>query len=226
MNKVSNGSIARVVRTISYVLVLLSSFTLGVKTIVLIDWNFINTIFDPINSFISSDLSFLNNYLLLLLLIGFLGLVWTQSKNLIMQIITTVLLISVSLIYDNVNMSGNYYLLGKVIDFLPNIGFINDLLATHFASFNWLGLVVLILPLLFVYIIVNSRRPKRMGLSIIVSGLGFLMLALGLVELPSIIGVDWLTKSGYKLVINIDLVVSYTFLAVGSTLGIIGFFRK
>lgn|SRR5690625_599483 len=217
--KVINGRYERLIRTISFALILLTSFIMGIKAIVNIDWAFVQNIFDPINSFLNNEIGFINDYLLLMLLVGFLGLIWTQSRNLFARIITTILLVVVAIINDNVTQI-------KVFGFIPKLSFINDLLDNLLANNNWLLLVIQIIPLLFVYFILNARKPKRMSLNVLLSGIGFLMLRLVLNELPVIIGNDWLTRNGYILMLNINLVVSYGFLAVGSTLGIIGFFRK
>lgn len=217
--RVINNRYERAVRTLSYALLLISSFIIGVNTIVNINWQFIQTIFNPINNFLTNELDFMSNYLLFTFFLGIVGLVWTQSRNYFLRIFTTILLVVVSLINDNVTAT-------KVFDFIPRMSFINDWLDQLLMSNNWLLLVIQITPLLFVYILFNARKPKRLGLSVLLSGVGFLMLKLVLNELPTIINNDWLLRDGYRLLLNINLVTSLSFIAVGSALGIVGFFRK
>lgn len=218
--KVVNGSTARIFRNISFILLLLASFILGVKSLVSIDWNLLNNIFNPINNFINNELNFINDYLYLILFLGLLGLLWTQTNNLFTKIFVTVVSLIVILINDN--MPGGI----TVIDFLPNLNFINKLLDDLVMKHNWVLLVIRFLPLLFIYLTLNRRIPQRLSLSSISSGLGFLLLTLVFINLPTLIENDWHTKTWFITTNNVLTSASFVFIAVGSVLGLIGFFRR
>src|SRR5690625_6953443 len=102
-----------------------------------------------------------------MLLVGFLGLIWTQSRNLFARIITTILLVVVAIINDNVTQL-------KVFGFIPKLSFINDLLDILLSNNNLLLLVIQIIHLLFVYFILNDIKPNRMTSNFFLSGIGFL----------------------------------------------------
>ena len=212
-NKVQNGPIARIIRTIGYILVLLSSVFLTVEFIGGFNWQF----FKPVVDFVHNELASLEKYHLFGLSIGLLLLVWTQSKSYFLRILTTIVylfgILGIQTLYPNLN----------VLPFNLNIEFYQTLLNNT----EWIRLIIFVAPLLFVHLVLAYKKPSRISSSTVGSALLLLIfIAVGFI-IPIILpDQTWLTTDLARNILYGLAGFSTALMASGSAFGVLGMFRK
>ena len=217
MNKVSNGPLGKLLRTIGFILVLVASVVLATVNVRVLDIGFINNQLGFVYDFINDHLSFLFDYSYLILTGGIFLLVWTVSRNLFLQIVSSVLAVLVIIAHDQSAAA-------KVIPFLtlPNISFLEELLQTH----HWLGLALNLLSVFFLYLIFGYRKPRRLSVSFMNSAMLILLIALLVGGLPELLNNDWNTKTVFIKIYSGIFGLSFVISGLSSIFGIIGFARS
>lgn len=218
LKKVNNGPIGKLFRTIGYMLIFIASGYFMLKNLSILNIGFINSVIDPINGFMNNDLKVFIDYWQLILVSGVLILIWPLSKKKVFPTITTILLVLVIFI-DN-----QLYTINSIAPFLivPEIKFITDL----FVKYNWLELVTYLIPLLFVYILIGSKIPKRIATGLLSGGLLVLMFTLVGQSLPIFLKNNWANNDIFIKVITGAFSLSFFLQAFASLFGILGFMRK
>lgn len=219
--KVLNGPVMRLIRTISFVLIFVSSAILSIEILTTINLGFIQNfkILTTLDDFITNELSFMGDYLIFTLLVGFIALLWTQSNSIGKRVVFSVLILVGAVIFDNLFF--NQF----IIPFLPELTFVNDLLGDLNNTYSWFYLFVLI-PILLLFIMFSAKRPKRLSTKVVGNGLMVLILATLVNHLPVLIGNDWATQNWFTIVDGFLHSFSFVLLSLGSAFGIIGMFRK
>lgn len=219
--KVENGPIMKLVRTLSYLLILVSGAILSIILVKNINLGIVQNfkIINTLHDFVNTELDFMSDYLWFTLLIGFITLLWTQSNSVAKRVVFTAVVLVGALIFDNL------YFNQMIIPFLPALTFINDLLGTLDSNHNWFYLLVLI-PLLFLYIAFATKRPKRIATQLVSNGLMLLIFAIIFNQLPVLIGNDWNNNIWFGRVDDIMHSISFALITLGSAFGVLGMFRK
>lgn len=220
MNKVYNGPFGKLIRTIGYLAILVGSALLAIKSLKLIDVEFINNLINPVNDFLSEDLVFLIDYSVFFLFAGLILLLWTQSKSYFGRIFITLVTVAVALVVENIVLTDV-----NIFPFLPEIGQINNLLGSYFDSIKYLQLIQ-VLPLLMIFILLGSKKPKRTSTTTVSNGLMLLLLSVVIVNLSMLLDNDWETVRWFIILTNSFLSLSFVMIAFGSVFGFLGMFRK
>lgn len=218
LKKVENGPIGKLFRTLGYLLILVAAGYFALSNLAIFDVSYINQIVDPALDFFNKELKVFADYWQLILVSGIFMLIWPLSKKKALPTITTILLLLVVFV-DN-----QLYGKGSIIPFLnvPEIKYITD----TFSKFNWLELVVYLIPLLFVYILIGLKKPKRIAASLLSGGLLVLMFALIGNSLPTILNNNWATNDIFIQVIAGVFSLSFILQALAGLFGVLGFMRK
>ena len=218
LKKVENGPIGKLFRTLGYLLILVAAGYFALSNLAIFDVSYINQIVDPALDFFNKELKVFADYWQLILVSGIFMLIWPLSKKKALPTITTILLLLVVFV-DN-----QLYGKGSIIPFLnvPEIKYITD----TFSKFNWLELVVYLIPLLFVYILIGLKKPKRIAASLLSGGLLVLMFALIGNSLPIILNNTWATNDIFIQVIAGVFSLSFILQALAGLFGVLGFMRK
>lgn len=218
LKKVENGPIGKLFRTLGYLLILVAAGYFALSNLAIFDVSYINQIVDPALDFFNEELKVFADYWQLILVSGIFMLIWPLSKKKALPTITTILLLLVVFV-DN-----QLYGKGSIIPFLnvPEIKYITD----TFSKFNWLELVVYLIPLLFVYILIGLKKPKRIAASLLSGGLLVLMFALIGNSLPTILNNNWATNDIFIQVIAGVFSLSFILQALAGLFGVLGFMRK
>lgn len=218
LKKVENGPIGKLFRTLGYLLILVAAGYFALSNLAIFDVSYINQIVDPALDFFNEELKVFADYWQLILVSGIFMLIWPLSKKKALPTITTILLLLVVFV-DN-----QLYGKGSIIPFLnvPEIKYITD----TFSKFNWLELVVYLIPLLFVYILIGLKKPKRIAASLLSGGLLVLMFALIGNSLPIILNNNWATNDIFIQVIAGVFSLSFILQALAGLFGVLGFMRK
>lgn len=214
---VLNNRFERIIRSFSYLLILVSGVILSVTFLNKIEWNKLTDLIEPVTTFINKDLKFFEDYNFLILIVGLLGLVWTQSRNMFLKIFTTIITLLVVLISDN--LTGF-----KVLTFIPDIKIIENLFQN--VKVPWLIYAIQFTPILLIYIVLSLKKPRRNSLNLVISGLGFMILLIAALALPVILSKDWDLENVYKIAENSIASLSFVLLTFGSLFGLLGFFRR
>ena len=214
---VLNNRFERVIRSFSYLLILVSGVILSVTFLNKIEWNKLTDLIEPVTTFINKDLKFFEDYNFLILIVGLLGLVWTQSRNMFLKIFTTIITLLVVLISDN--LTGF-----KVLTFIPDIKIIENLFQD--VKVPWLIYAIQFIPILLIYIVFSLKKPRRNSLNLVISGLGFMILLIAALALPVILSKNWDLENVYKIAKNSIASLSFVLLTFGSLFGLLGFFRR
>lgn len=214
---VLNNRFERVIRSFSYLLILVSGVILSVTFLNKIEWNKLTDLIEPVTTFINKDLKFFEDYNFLILIVGLLGLVWTQSRNMFLKIFTTIITLLVVLISDN--LTGF-----KVLTFIPDIKIIENLFQD--VKVPWLIYAIQFIPILLIYIVFSLKKPRRNSLNLVISGLGFMILLIAALALPVILSNNWDLENVYKVAKNSIASLSFVLLTFGSLFGLLGFFRR
>lgn len=227
-NKVENGAVARLIRTVGFFLVLVASVFLGVKALGAINVEFINNLIDPINNVISNDLQDLADYIYIVLLAGLLLLLWTQSRSYFARIFITVITLLITFVVNSVPQIFevfNFVDVNNLIPFLPEVTSLNDILSDFFNITKWLVLLIT-LPILLLFMLFGYKKPKRISSQFLSNGLLLLFLTLVVIYLPSLLDLNWYDAQWFNYVAYSLLSLSFVVTTLGSTFGVLGLFRK
>src|SRR5690554_7279289 len=159
-NKVENGAVARLIRTIGFFLVLLASLVLGVHSLESINVEFINDLIAPINEVINSDLEFLTQHIYVVLLSGLLMLIWTQSRSYFSRVFITVVTLLVTFVVNSIPQTFeiiDFVDVRNIIPFLKSSQAINDIFIDFFSITKWLVLIIA-LPILLLFMLLRSEE--------------------------------------------------------------------
>lgn len=227
-NKVENGAVARLIRTVGFFLVLVASVFLGVKALGAINVEFINNLIDPINNVISNDLQDLADYIYIVLLAGLLLLLWTQSRSYFARIFITVITLLITFVVNSVPQIFevfNFVDVNNLIPFLPEVTSLNDILSDFFNITKWLVLLIT-LPILLLFMLFGYKKPKRISSQFLSNGLLLLFLTTIVIYLPSLLDLNWYDAQWFNYVAYSLLSLSFVVTTLGSTFGVLGLFRK
>lgn len=220
MNKVNNGPVARLFRTLGFVFVLIATFILGVGAISALVPNQIANIVKPLKDFLTSgSFKFLIDYAYLFFIVGLGLLLWTQTKSYFIRVLFTVIgLLTIYTISFN----------GKVENFLPfklsfKIGFI-----TKFVSQSpWIALGMIIVSVFPIYLVLAYRKPDRSSANTTSAGLLILIIAIFAQGLSLIHPNNAVAGSDlFKIITTWIFAIGYLVTFIGSVLGILTFYKK
>lgn len=227
-NKVENGAVARLIRTIGFFLVLLASLVLGVHSLESINVEFINDLIAPINEVINSDLEFLTKHIYVVLLSGLLMLIWTQSRSYFSRVFITFVTLLVTFVVNSIPLTFeiiDFVDVRNIIPFLKSSQAINDIFIDFFSITKWLVLIIA-LPILLLFMLLGYKKPKRVSSQFVSNGLILLFLTLIVIYLPSLLDLNWYDTTWFNYVVNSLLSLSFVVTTLGSAFGVLGLFRK
>lgn len=218
LKKVENGPVGKLFRTLGYLIILAAALFFAANNLAILDFKFLNNIVEPVLKFFNQELKVLMDYWSLFLIGGIMILIWPLSKKITQPIIVTILIVIATLI-DNL-VKGKNGILG--IEPLFNLEFLTN----AFLNNEWLILVVYLIPLLFVYVLIGKKKPKRIATSLLSGALLILFFALIADYLPNILQNDWATNEIFIKVISGVSGFSFLLQALASVFGVLGFLRK
>lgn len=207
------GTFQKVLRTIGYVLVLLSSLFFITK---IMATNTELTLLSPflgITEPINEALKFLNDYIAIVFAVGFLLIVFViRSKfTFILMLIVTIAII----IFPAAELR---HLFGVE---LTNLSFIPNSLDDIIASNKFIGPIFLVLVAAFLNLALRNKKPKRFSLFWYGIGTTILIVTtiLSAVKIEEVIGDMGL---GFPITGYLFIII-YALFSVGSVFGILGF---
>lgn len=216
MNKINNGPITKLIRTIGYVFIGLASLILFLNKGATLNYDWLNNIINPINNFIENQLpAFVQNSFYLIFIVGLFILLFTQTRSWFIKIFVTIIGVFIILALNQ-----------KTEGILPfstgNIEFINQILAANI----WIEMILLILVLFPLYLILAYRKPEAKSATFVSSGLLLLLIAIVLEILPVNIPKGLFVMSVYPAIVAWVFIVSYLTLVLGGIIGLFAVFNK
>lgn len=227
-NKVENGAVARLIRTVGFFLVLVASLFLGIKALGAINVEFIKNLIKPIEDVINTDLLFLVDHIYLVFLAGVLLLVWTQSRSYFLRVFTTVVALLITYVVNSVPTTFEVELfvdVNNLIPFLNGSQAINNILIDFFSITKWLVLIIAF-PILILFILFGYKKPKRISTNFLSNGLVLLFLTVIVIYLPGLLDLNWYEANWFAYVVYSLLSLSFIVTSLGSAFGVLGLFRK
>lgn len=218
MKKVQNGPLTRLIRTIGYLLILVSSLVISVTALNLLNVGFITTNILPVTNFIDNNLEKVTTFKYLILTVGLIVLMWTQSKSLFFRIFNTIL-VTLSVIVIAV-------LDKEVFGFIINNSGLQTMFTDLVTKFEWFKGAIFLIPLFFVYLLLAYKKPARISTQVITSGLMFLVIVLIGSNIQHFLNATWLSSNIYLTVLEWMKAIGFTLVTVGSAFGVLGFLRK
>lgn len=227
---VYNKVFGKIVRTLGFILILVSSLFFAVKLILTYQaLPFIETLL-PYATMIDDILTpyaFINEYAALAFIVGMLFLVWAIRRGIILRVLLTLTLIF--LFVEN-SLSGVSVLVPIAVgapDWLPNIlSFVvdpfNQLVA--FSEYIIPGVTVAVPFLLWV--VFAYKRPGRISIFMLRVGSVTLFLAIAMLIVQTLFVTSLADVEIYGTINTVFYILTYLLNALGATLGTLGFFKK
>jgi len=225
--EVTNGPIARVVRTIGYALVLLGAVVIVLDVLRIAGYAFLEEFIRNIESFLLTGFGVeVLSLRYRLLIFGTILLIGTLSKNIALIVITILLVLLVGL---NIDLTGALYFDG-LIGVLGFSGSWTGSLATFFnntinANTN-VALAFNVLAPFMVYIVIASKKPSRIATKGVSSGFLIVSLVAAFLVFPYMTDMPFLHTNTYLTIVYSVLLSGIISLVSGSIFGVLGFFRK
>jgi hypothetical protein len=230
-NRVSNGIFGKIIRTLGFVLLLVSSALIA-SQIVLANTSY--SLIANLESYANmvedatAQLGFaVDTYALLGLIVGLLLLTWSLRKGIILRLLITVSLVFVlAEAVDNANGLFAGAVLTAPVFLSDAVGYVSSYLDQLIAVSAYVVPGASLLAVLFLWGLFANKKPKRLSVNLVRVGMIFLLFAVIVAALPSMATATLFTASWYLIMGVVLYLLSYVFFILGSALGIIGFLRS
>lgn len=233
-NRVYNGTVGKIFRTLGFLLVLAASVFMGAGIITNPDYASISGI-SNLTSVANQILGVLNEtaYAFASLTLGLIFLVFAIRKGVVVKVLLTVLLVVAyvaSLADESLVGVYSYYApvlrtaLPSFLSFLDPAVF--DLLE------QGLNLSEYVLPALYAvvaflaWVVFAYKKPKRISVTFLRVGALLLFFAVLVTGIKEVLAPNLLTQTFAQTAYVYGYLLAYAFFAVGSVFGVIGFARK
>ena len=230
-NRISNGVFGKIIRTLGYVLLLVSS-VLILSELVLANTSYSLIAFlEPYANIVVNLVNQLGvsvvQYAFIGLVVGLLFLVWALRKGIILRLLISLLLIFVlaeSVFHSNILFTGVLLTVPAFLDTaVTSVGsFIDQIISA--SSYVAPGAVLILV--LFLWALFANKKPKRLSVNLVRTATVFLLFAVILAALPSIFTVSLFTASWYIIVTLVFYILTYALYILGGVFGVIGFGRS
>lgn len=229
-NRVSNGVFGKTLRTLGFIILLVSSVLLF-SQLILTTSNSVSDFLEPyaelVDDFASSLGFAVLEYAILGFLVGLLLIIWVIRKGFILRVLITVsaLFVLVDIIVNQSALFTGLYVMPA--SFLESAaGSIETLFNDLVAVSKYIVPGVVLLLTLCLYILFANKKPRRLSIRALRVSMFFLILALIVRGLPLFVTFSFSTSSWYLMIDFILYSLFYGFVIVGSAIGITGFFRS
>ena len=232
MNKrVYNSTFGKIVRTLGFLLVLVSS--LYIATYLVLQNStlpFVSNILpfaDIINNVIAALPAFIEDYVSLILIIGLLLITWAIRKGIILRILITVVLLFG---YFESAINGSSSLAPIVLSQPSYMTTILDLFEPFYQQIISLSEYVIpgvmVAAPMFLWALFANKKPGRFSVFMLRLGSITLFLAILMLVLGDMFLTDLSLQNWYQTVQTSLYLLTYLLFLVGSVFGVIGFSRK
>lgn len=224
---VHNGPIAKVIRTFGFILVLIGSGLLLLDVLASLEISFLVDKLNQLDHYLVYN--FTNNLIglkYLYVIVGLIILVFTQSKNWFLIILSTILILFTTI---NVNTTGAVFfepLKEQIFIGTSWLEKISDLMNQYINTNQYIPFAINLVTIFMVYIILAIKKPSRVSTKLVSSGLLLLVIGAALHSFPLISNIQFLQESVYLTISNSVLAGALFLQTLGSALGVLGIFRK
>lgn len=224
---VHNGPIAKVIRTFGFILVLIGSGLLLLDVLASLEISFLVDKLNQLDDYLVYN--FTNNLIglkYLYVIVGLIILVFTQSKNWFLIILSTILILFTTI---NVNTTGAVFfepLKEQIFIGTSWLEKISDLMNQYINTNQYIPFAINLVTIFMVYIILAIKKPSRVSTKLVSSGLLLLVIGAALHSFPLISNIQFLQEPVYLTISNSVLAGALFLQTLGSALGVLGIFRK
>lgn len=231
MNKrVYNKAFGKIVRTLGFLLILVSSVYLAAALINTYQaLPFISTLLpyaDMINDFVA-PYAFISEYAVMALILGQIFILWAIRRGVILRVLLTVTLLF--LFVEN-SLSGISVLVPITVDspaWLPNVlGFIEGPFQQLVAFSEYIIPGVTVAVPFFLWILYAYKKPGRFSLFMLRLGSITLFLAIAMLIVKNLWVPSLADVEVYGTITTILYILTYLLNAIGGLFGTLGFARK
>ena len=233
LNKNQTSSFTKFLRTLSFVImfVVFSLFLMHLifeTQVEFILMDALRPLLQPIQDTIAS-IEVLSDtfYILTTLILGLLLFTWTVSKSVLIKVLLTVsIVLSYLVMLSEETLFIGYMDLVRPEFLNPVFDIINPLLEQLLTLHEFVRLLTVFITFVLLTLLLAFRKPKRFSLTLVRIGVDILLLAL-FVEFAKVVLIDsFIPANIYEYVKNYSFLIGYDLIALGSILGILGFFRN
>ena len=237
VNKDQTSALTKLLRTLSFVL-LAAVFSLFIFHLIFdtqaefILMDQLRPLLQPVQDTIAS-IDLLNDtfYILTTLILGLVLFTWTVSKSVLIKVLLTasiflsylVMLSEEKLFMDLENLHMDLVrpdFLNPVFDIIKPL--LEKLLMLH----EFVGLLIVFITFVLLTLLLAFRKPKRFSLTLVRIGFDLVLLALFVVFAKVVLINSFIPANIYEYIKNYSFLIGYDLIALGSILGILGFFRN
>ena len=231
MNKrVYNKAFGKIMRTLGFMLVLVSSVFLAVELILTYQTlPFIETLlpYAQMVSDFTSQYAFISEYAVLALIVGEIFILWAIRKGLILRVLLTLTL--VFLFVEN-SFSGQSVLVPIAVDspaWLGNIlGFIEGPFEQLVALSEYIIPAVTVAVPFLLWVLYAYKKPGRFSLFMLRLGSITLFLAIAMLIVKNLFVPSLADVEIYGTITTVLYILTYLLNAIGGLFGTLGFARK
>ena len=230
-NRVSNGVFGKIVRTLGFILVLISSVLILSEIVLANTSNSILAYAEPYAQLVQDAIAPIGfnfgEYALFAFVVGLLFLVWALRKGLILRLLITVLLVFV-FVEAIANQNGLFTGIVLVAPSFVNsaVSLVETYLDQAVSASPYIIPGASLVLVLFLWTLFANKKPKRASVSVVRLASLFLLLAIIVAALPLVASASVFTQSWYVTVQLVLYVLSYALFILGSAFGILGFLRS
>ena len=228
MNKrVYNKAVGKIFRTLGFLLILAVSLVIAAELIVATGITFLQVAEPYANQLLDLLPVAIYDYLGLGLLAGFLFLVWSIRRGVVLRVLVTVVLLVVFLLesYTSVSFFTGFLLLTPTwLDAVFNA--ISGLLDQLLAISVWVAPGASLFAVMLLWGVFANARPKRFSIFFIRLATITLFFGVVALALQANLTLSFATADWYLLVMYMCYILSFGLIAFGSLFGVIGFYRK
>ncbi|MFU8792758.1 MAG: hypothetical protein ACNA7K_01925 [Acholeplasmataceae bacterium] len=234
MNKrVYNKTFGKIVRTLGFLLILVSSLFLLSQVLIFTGYETLPVVAPLITygQLIADNfqmLAFFNaGYAVIGLSLGIILLIWAIRQGILFRVILTVLLLLVVII-TVLNGSALLVPLNIVFDqvIANGVQSISGVLTPLFNISPYIAPGIFIASALLFWAVLAYKKPKRFSLFLLRVGATTLFLAMLMMAVPTVLGLTLLSNELYLTGAIGLYVVTFVTFSVGSAFGVAGFLRK
>jgi hypothetical protein len=230
-NRVYNSTLGKIGRTFGFLLIFFASVVIATYFITMFSTyegiSALLPVAESVTDILNKLPDVLNQYITVMLFVGFVFLIWAIRKGFVIRILLTVLLLF-AMTYTLINFSGH-------LTFLPLLypEWMEDILVSANELIVQLDNIheyivhaaVIAVPILLWYVFAN-KKPGRISLFLLRIGATFLFLAAGMLVVASEFATSMMTNDLYIQVMISLYTLTYLLFVAGSALGIVGFMKK
>jgi hypothetical protein len=234
LNQHETSVLTKLLRTLSFVtlFIVFALFQLSVFFDTQIEFVFsdsLRPLLQPVQDIILS-VDILTNVFFILsgLILALIVFTWTVSKSVLLKMVLTIGLVLsyvVMLVEEVLFVSIDLTIelpefLDGILDFFRTL--LNPLLSLH----EFVPLLIIFITFALITLLLAFKKPKRISLTFLRIGIDIILLAL-FVDFAKVVLVDtFISANIFESIQNYSFIVGYSFVNIGSLLGILGFFRN